>query len=72
MPALKQNVVGYVFKEDCEVETFVAQWLPSRDTSVCQQKVEKFVSPKINASILKELSGKIGDSGAQLNLGCEL
>jgi len=50
----------------------VAQWLPSRDTSVCQQKVENFVSPKINASILKELSAKLGDSGTQLNLGCEL
>ena len=54
------------------METFVTQRLLSRDTSVCQQKVEKFVSPKINASILKELSGKIGDSGTQLNLGCEL
>jgi hypothetical protein len=45
LPALKQNVVGWAFKVDCEVETFVAQWLISQDTSVCQQKVEKLISP---------------------------
>jgi hypothetical protein len=45
LPAPKRNIVGYAFKEDCEVETFVAQWLISQDTNVCQQKVEKLVWP---------------------------
>jgi hypothetical protein len=54
------------------VETFVAQWLISQDTSVCQQKVEKLASPLDKCINFEGTKWKKWDSGTQLNLGCEL
>ena len=33
-PALKQNIGGYEFKSDREVETVVTRWLVTQDTDL--------------------------------------
>jgi hypothetical protein len=37
---LKKNFGGLIFEGVCELEAFVALWLVTKDTDVCQQGIE--------------------------------